>query len=718
MKKVFKYFVWAISTMLVILVLLAIIASKFIDLNKHKTWITGIVKEKTGRELTIKGDIDLSFLPWLGIQLNDLTLSNHANFEEPYFAKVDHMQVGIKLIPLVLEQKIKAGVITVDGLGLHLAKSKSGITNWSDLVPTYTGDEEKDQQKKEKTKKGLSLFAFEAEGIEVSDARIFWNDMNTNVRYQLEKLNAETGPLNAKKPIDLKTDWILSINQPSLKAKTNLVTQVLPDFETMQFEFKQSKLDIKITSQESQAQTLSVSLETDIQADLSNGLIKSNNLSIKSKDLIIDGNITVDHLFEKEPRINSSIVVHPFNPRTWLDILQIKLPTMSDDNALKKTALSATIKANQSQIDLKNIKINVDDTQIKGTASIAQPLKDPKIKFDMIINSIDLNRYLPPESEQDQQSTEKNDPEINMPVGLLKHHVQGKIKINQLAVKKISANDIQLKIDSKNSLSQLSHQIGRIYGGMAQGTLSINTKQEPIIRITENLSNMDIGNVLRDFADIDLLESKGNLNAAIQTKGVRLSTLKKNLNGHLKFKFDNGSIKGYNVARMMRDAKNKLRSRKNSNETDGLKKTDFVELTGTAVINNGVLKNQDLSAKSPFLRLSGSGQTSIVEETIDYTVRPVIVNTSKGQEGADLSDLQGIPIPIRITGTWQGPKWDIKLGQEIKAQVKKLKKRAKEKLSIEEDKLREKLSHQKEEAEEDLKNKAKERLAKELKKLF
>ena len=130
---------------------------------------------------------------------------------------------------------------------------------------------------------------------------------------------------------------------------------------------------------------------------------------------------------------------------------------------------------------------------------------------------------------------------------------------------------------------------------------------------------------------------------------------------------------------------------------DEPEQTDFSEMSGSAVIQNGILNNRDLLAKSPFLRVEGSGKVNIVMENMDYTVRPVIVNTSKGQGGQGLEELEGIPIPIHLKGTWADPKWSIDL---VKVLEEKQKERLKEKVD---EKLQEMLPDLKEKLPEALK---------------
>ncbi|HMG60914.1 MAG TPA: hypothetical protein VK583_14390, partial [Burkholderiales bacterium] len=68
------------------------------------------------------------------------------------------------------------------------------------------------------------------------------------------------------------------------------------------------------------------------------------------------------------------------------------------------------------------------------------------------------------------------------------------------------------------------------------------------------------------------------------------------------------SLKGVNLGELLRKAKS-LRESNPPAEQGALpaERTDFTELGASFVIRNGVAHNDDLSAKSPLLRLAGSG---------------------------------------------------------------------------------------------------------------
>ncbi|HBC58446.1 MAG TPA: AsmA family protein, partial [Gammaproteobacteria bacterium] len=184
---------------LLVLSIVAVVAILvFVDPNDFQPVISEQVKQQTGRDLTFKGDIELSLFPRLSLELGELELSNAPGFEEVVFAKVNQVAVGVQLIPL-LQQELDIGRIRVDGLELNLARKSTGETNWDDLLtedkstPTTTDDTPSTSADPMST----SLAGFSLAGIEITNARFHWQDGDTS--YQVDPFSLKTGRIQLGK---------------------------------------------------------------------------------------------------------------------------------------------------------------------------------------------------------------------------------------------------------------------------------------------------------------------------------------------------------------------------------------------------------------------------------------------------------------------------------------------------------------------------------------
>ncbi|MCW8905247.1 AsmA family protein, partial [Sedimenticola sp.] len=89
MGKLFKVLGGLLLVLLLLVVAAVIILPMVIDPNDYKGEIVTQVKEQTGRDLKITGDLKLSVFPWLGIDIGGLELSNAKGFGEQPFAVVN-----------------------------------------------------------------------------------------------------------------------------------------------------------------------------------------------------------------------------------------------------------------------------------------------------------------------------------------------------------------------------------------------------------------------------------------------------------------------------------------------------------------------------------------------------------------------------------------------------------------------------------------------------
>ena len=76
----------------------------------------------------------------------------------------------------------------------------------------------------------------------------------------------------------------------------------------------------------------------------------------------------------------------------------------------------------------------------------------------------------------------------------------------------------------------------------------------------------------------------------------------------------------------------------------------------------GVARNDDLDVKAPVLRIGGAGDIDIGNSRLNYVAKATVVATSKGQGGADLDHLAGLTIPVKLTGPFDAPKYEIDYG--------------------------------------------------------
>ncbi len=320
--------------------------------------------------------------------------------------------------------------------------------------------------------------------------------------------------------------------------------------------------------------------------------------------------------------------------------------------------LHVDLKTDGEQLALNSLDVKVDDSRIKGNLAIRQFTK-PIYSFDLAIDKLDADRYL--------TKTSSNKTASDKPIDLSALNnliASGQAKIGWLKLANIKAENVYMGLKIEGGDALLSPFSANLYQGSMSGMLKVDASGTPSISFKQSMKGVSIAPLLLDAINNDMLAGKGTVNIDITSQGNSVSALKQTLTGYAAFGLTDGAIKGIDIAGSVRNFKTKLNllKPKDSINAESKQKTDFSELTATFNIKNGLAHNEDLAMKAPILRLAkgdNRGDIDIANETIDYLAKPTIVNTLKGQEGADLNALAGFAIPIKITGTFDHPKYAI-----------------------------------------------------------
>ena len=231
--------------------------------------------------------------------------------------------------------------------------------------------------------------------------------------------------------------------------------------------------------------------------------------------------------------------------------------------------------------------------------------------------------------------------------------------IGALTASHIHFSDVHLTAVGTGKLLTLQSFSAGVWGGKVQGS---GTVEPAASRVTLDAvtQGVRIEQAMKDLSGRDTVEGAGQLNVNIQASGKTVGQMKSSLSGKLHVALRDGAVKGINLAKSLRDAKAALSMQKDQNsQANAGEKTDFSEILASFDIAQGVARNNDLSGKSPFLRLAGSGEIDIGRSTINYTARAVVTDNAQGQGGAELAMLRGVEVPVKLTGPLQAMQYQI-----------------------------------------------------------
>ena len=356
-------------------------------------------------------------------------------------------------------------------------------------------------------------------------------------------------------------------------------------------------------------------------------------------------------------------------------------------------ALSADLAKESVAGDLST---KFDESTIKAKFGLVK-FAAPAYTFDVDIDKLNLDRYMPAEEKPAAKEPSKPAPagkQAETPVDLsaLKGlNANGKLHVGALQVRGLKLADVRADVKAANGRADVAPHSASLYEGKVAGALSLNADGNRIT-LKEDLTGIAIGPLLRDVAQKDMLEGKGNIALDVNAAGPTVEAMKKALAGTARVQLKDGAYKGFNLAEALRKAKSALGSKEEKAQATETQKTDFSEMSASFVIKNGVAHSEDLDVKAPLFRAGGAGDIDIGNSRLNYTAKATVVSTTKGQGGAELESLAGLTVPVQLSGPFDDIKYKVdygavagnlaksKAGQQAKEAVEKNKDKIQDRL--------------------------------------
>jgi len=297
------------------------------DPNNFRDEIAAKVKQSTGRELVIEGDIELTLFPWVAINVGKTTLGNAAGFGDEPFASFDEARLSVRVIPMLLDRKVVVGTAALDSFQLNLQIASNGRSNWQDFL-----DASEAQDEVVDSGDTADAGTIDIASIEITNASISYSDAQLGESYRLTDFNLSSGSVELSSPIALSGDFNFELQPADLAGDFAIETVMTLDSDAGTVAFS----DVEIS-------TLGVDINADVQAFS-----------------YVDGAVPT-----------ATIQVDAFSLKSLMQALDIEAPLTADPDALGKVIVDATASMRPEAIVLSNLVLVVDDTTFQGGLSLA-----------------------------------------------------------------------------------------------------------------------------------------------------------------------------------------------------------------------------------------------------------------------------------------------------------------------------------------------------------
>ena len=674
MARAIKIFLIVIAALVVLLAATVFVVTQVIDPNDFKPQIREQAMTQANLDLEIPGDLAWQFWPSLGVSLGR-TEARIAG-EEELFAGINSASVGVAVWPLLFGQAEMDGV-TLDGLEVNLVETADGA-NWEKIGPRDGAEEESTPAEEEQPgESGGMDIPLTIPSVAITDGKIRYRNTTDGTDIRVEHFNFNAQDVSLEEPFPMQMSLRYQ-DQSDMRVDLNLDTTLAADLDNNHFVLDPMTLDADIAGMTTNP--VSVHLEQKLDVNLDEDRAQVTDLLLEAAGTRTTGNATVTGL-TGEMKVAGQIDTEPFDANAALEAIGEEPIETSDDSALSKVALSATLDGPANSVMVNPLKVTLDSSTLSGMAGL-ENLETGKIVFDLNLDKITLDGYLPPQSGEEDSAaasgagggtggkeggtTQLSEAEL-IPVDSLRPLLlDGSVKIGELNYDTIQASNIVFNVDAKDGVLRLTKASGdTLQGGFnASGRLDVSGNT-PRISFKQNVSSMQLQPVVAMALDKDLAKGIFSMDLDFSASGNSEKALVNSAKGNASMNLADGTVRGLNLYGTLVGGVNDMLGRFQGlsalipNQESGKlpaalsEDTKIIDLTTKASLNQQVANLDSLEAKLDKGTLSGNGWMNMLTQEFDLKI---------GMQSPELGGskyLEDVTWPLRCQGSLAGSpaKW-------------------------------------------------------------
>lgn len=649
MNRLVKTLLIIIASIVGVVVFASVALYLFFDPNDYREEISAGVKDATGRDLTIEGDLSLSIFPWLAIEVGRTELGNAEGFSGEPFLRFEEASLSVRMLPLILSQEATVGTASIEGLVVNLEVAANGRTNWDDFAGT------EQSEPAEVTESDTQGAEFEVGSIVVKDANVSYSDARTGSDYAISNLNFNSDGISADEPFDLDAEFDFTAEPGDLgghiairgrTTMTDAAAQISIEGLNVSGELRGVTSRPAAFNFDSRAMTIDTVAESMSPGEMDFSIL-GVSMSADVQPFSYAGSL--------QPQ--AELRVAEFSLKELMQALDIEPPATADADALGSVSFSANASVGESSISLESMSLQLDDSTMAGSLSLPTT-ESGAIRFDLNVDAINLDGYMAPADASAASSGDSQD-DIEIPVDMIRGlNARGSFTIDRALLSGLEFTNLELVLNSSGGKLRLNPLGADLYDGSYSGDVQIDASRDiPFISVNEKLAGVNLATLAKSAFDQDNITGTINGSFVLSGAGRNLSAIRQDLDGTMSFELADGAWEGTDVWHELRAARAMFRQEA-APEATLPARTEFTSVTATGTVTNGIFENNDLLVELPFLRLTGNGIVDLPASEVNYSVEARVIESPELMAGiseSELNDFTKTVVPVKITGPLSAP---------------------------------------------------------------
>jgi len=413
-------------------------------------------------------------------------------------------------------------------------------------------------------------------------------------------------------------------------------------------------LDLVLSGPRIPNSPVTLALNANTVLDLEGETLSTDSFTMAGLGLNLQGSLTASNVMS-DINYSGQISLPAFNMRRFMQQINQSLPVTVDNTVFQSFALNTTFSGSADDVQLRNLNITLDDSQINGdfTAAGLSSGSIPVMDFDLAIDRINLDHYLAPASEINAGNSDIGNTEL--PLDTLRAlNLKGEVKIARLTYSNMNLNDLALNIDASDGRIVLAPISANLYQGAYSGDIRLNVNDAmPTASVETALTGINLAPLLSDFMDASYLSGNGNIQLSLTGRGADTATIKRNLNGSGSMALQDGVLEGVDVGSVLNQVETMIRDQRARTIVRG-ERTPFDTFSASINVNDGVVTSNDLLIESSGFDVTGRGTlVNLTNDTLAFNLIANVDETPASDEQA--YDIGGYSLPIACSGSIESP---------------------------------------------------------------
>ncbi len=628
--------------------------------NDYKVWITDAVRNATGRELVLQGDIKLSVFPWLALELGPATLGNPPGFGDPPFLSFRHAALRARLLPL-LAKRLEVGRVEVDGLDLHLARSADGKGNWEDFGGRSAQSESPPKAGGARSSAAGGGALRGIAGIQLTNARVSYDDIT------VANLNLETGAFVAQGavPVSVRADVERKgAEHMSVDARLD----VSGDLGAQRLRIAALNLNSVVGAGDERPMRISVAAPS-MDLDLTGWSLIAPTVAVNAGGAQLSGNdvrVVGGGALGDGVSVTGVVTLAPLLVREYLPRWGTMVPKTRDPRAWSQVSASSHITYRGNALRFDGLQVTLDDTHLTGAVDVTD-VERRVVRFDLSVDRIDVDRYLAPAESGEPVEGESMARRAAESAGKAQGgeegattaegadkaggtatpwQANGTLAVSSAHWAPMDLSNVRVTVVTHDNVMRLYPLTAQIDEGRYSGDITLDRRGAlPVLSLDEHLSGIDVGKLLAAKSKTIHVTGRGNVNLKATGRGAGADAIMKTLNGHFETAVADGTVEGIDLGYELARAEALIR-RQDMPAATNTRRTKFEVFKMSAEIANGIAATKDLLISSQVLKVAGQGSANLPAKTVDFSLL------------ADTLRMAGntpIQIPVKVTGNIADP---------------------------------------------------------------